>query len=58
MEQILIIIPAYEPDRRLLTLLTNLKERKAGFVILVDDGSGSKYADIFNEAVISLRVRG
>ena len=58
MEQILIIIPAYEPDRRLLTLLTNLKERKAGFVILVDDGSGSKYADIFNEAVNIIKGQG
>ena len=41
MEQILIIIPAYEPDERLLKLLTGIQEDSVGFVIIVNDGSGS-----------------
>lgn len=50
MDQILIVIPSYEPDRRLLALLKDIKENGVGFVILVDDGSGLEYADIFGEA--------
>ena len=50
MEQIVIIIPAYEPDDRLLALLAGLKERGAGFMILVNDGSGALYDGLFHEA--------
>lgn len=43
------MIPAYEPDGELLRLAEGLKAE--GFsVLVVDDGSGEKYADIF-EAV-------
>ncbi len=50
MEQIVIIIPAYEPDDRLLTLLTGLKEQRAGFIILVNDGSKEPYDELFHKA--------
>lgn len=42
--QIPIIIPSYEPDEKLPALLEKLKE--AGFenIVIVDDGSGEKYA--------------
>lgn len=50
MEQIVIVIPAYEPDRRLLSLLEKLKANKIGPVVLVDDGSGLAYRDAFHEA--------
>lgn len=49
MEQILLIIPVYEPDQRLITLLADLKEKDAGPVILVNDGSGLEYDNIFSE---------
>ena len=40
------VIPAYEPDERLLALLTALDED--GFdIIVVDDGSGESYRPIF-----------
>lgn len=43
----LVLIPAYEPDKELIKLTAGLK--KEGFEILVvDDGSGEKYADIFD----------
>lgn len=41
-----IIIPAYEPDRELVRLVDELS--KSDFeLVVVDDGSGEKYADIF-----------
>lgn len=45
-----IIIPAYEPDTRLLQLLESMKASNLGPVVIVDDGSGEAYADIFARA--------
>lgn len=45
-----IIIPAYEPDGRMLDLLETMKESGLGPVVIVDDGSGASYADIFRRA--------
>ncbi len=41
-----IIIPAYEPDGKLVQLVDQLFENDFSLVV-VDDGSGEKYADIF-----------
>ncbi len=42
------LIPAYEPGDKLISLAAELKER--GFdIVVVDDGSGSGYRDIFEE---------
>ena len=43
----IILIPSYEPDERLLTLLENLRGHR---VVVVDDGSGAAFAGIFEEA--------
>jgi glycosyltransferase involved in cell wall biosynthesis len=49
-----IVIPAYEPDKHLLNLVVKLRD--LGFpLIIVDDGSGVKYAAIF-EAIQSDNV--
>ena len=41
------LIPAYEPEQRLAGLTDDLKKR--GFdVVVVDDGSGPEYKDIFD----------
>ena len=48
--QIPLIIPAYEPDERLITLLQNLKDAEFNTVILLDDGSGDAYQSIFETA--------
>ncbi|WP_029322056.1 glycosyltransferase [Butyrivibrio sp. AE3004] len=46
-----IIIPAYEPDEKLIGLLRDLKNAELYPLILVDDGSDSStYGHIFNEA--------
>lgn len=42
-----IIIPAYEPDQRLLHLLEELTETISAPLIIVDDGSGADYQPIF-----------
>jgi len=43
------LIPAYEPDERLIKLLAELREAGLGAVV-VDDGSGEAYKDLFGEA--------
>ena len=40
------LIPAYEPDDKLITLVDELKKYNV-YIIVVDDGSGSKYKNIF-----------
>ena len=59
MEKIIpVIIPAYEPDIRLLELLKDMKSNKCGPVILVNDGSGKEYNDIFDKAQTILKDIG
>lgn len=53
-----VIIPAYEPDTRLLSLLQTLREGKIGPVIIVNDGSGDAYADVFTGAEEYVRELG
>lgn len=48
--EVSVIIPAYQPDEKLIGTLQGLVE--AGFqdILVVNDGSGEEYADIFGEA--------
>lgn len=44
------LIPAYEPDRKMLGVIADLG--KKGFdIVVVDDGSGPEYSEIFEQAV-------
>ena len=45
-----VIIPAYEPDEKLLVLLRQLKEAGISHIVVVDDGSGSDYQELFLQA--------
>lgn len=45
-----ILIPAYEPDKRLLELIVQLQEYQLGPIVLVDDGSGPAYQGTFDMA--------
>lgn len=45
-----VIIPAYEPDEKLITLLHALQGEGIGHVIVVDDGSGGQYEALFMRA--------
>ena len=53
-----IIIPAYEPDNRMLSLLRSMKEKDLGPVVIVNDGSGSGYDDLFAQAQEYVRELG
>ena len=44
-----ILIPAYKPDHLMIELLIKLKEENFD-IVLVDDGSGVEYQEIFKEA--------
>ncbi len=47
----IVLIPAYQPDRKLLDLLGDLaREAPEAAVLVVDDGSGPLYAAVFCEA--------
>lgn len=48
--EIPVIIPSYEPDEKLITLLHALREVGICHVIVVDDGSGEAYARFFERA--------
>lgn len=50
MYKIPIVIPSYEPDDRLLTLLSSLRDYGFEDIVLVDDGSGMEYRHYFDEA--------
>lgn len=49
--QVVLLIPALDPDRRLPELLDRLKGCWTGPVVLVDDGSGQDHKDIFTQAL-------
>lgn len=44
-----ILIPAYEPDERMIELLKTITLDRH-FIVIVDDGSGEKYQPLFDEA--------
>jgi glycosyltransferase involved in cell wall biosynthesis len=46
----IILIPAYEPTNRMITLIKNLKDKCDYPILIVDDGSGSNYKNIFDTA--------
>lgn len=45
-----IVIPAYQPGEPLIALVQSLLDRKAGAIIIVDDGSGPEFRDWFDRA--------
>lgn len=47
--EIPVIIPAYEPDEKLPILLGQLKKAGIAHIIVVDDGSGGAYREIFEQ---------
>lgn len=49
-KEIPVIIPAYEPDEKMIKLLEALKGAGLTNLILVDDGSGPAYAPLFERA--------
>lgn len=56
MSRIPLIIPAYEPDERMVALFEELAQRRMGPVVLVDDGSGAEYQPVFSAAEQLIRT--
>ncbi|MGB4659835.1 MAG: bifunctional glycosyltransferase family 2/GtrA family protein [Mobilitalea sp.] len=46
-----IIIPAYQPDKRMLQLINDIKENSNYGIIIIDDGGGTKYQPVFEMAL-------
>lgn len=46
----MIIIPAYKPDEKLLALLSRIKEIGGAEILLINDGSGKEYDAVFEKA--------
>ncbi len=46
------LIPAYEPDEKLIILLHSLKNSNFRNIV-IDDGSGKEYSEIFRRHQIS-----
>ncbi len=53
-----VVIPSYEPDERLITLLEDFRTQGIRNVIIVNDGSGEAYTEIFDRAQAILRDLG
>lgn len=49
-ERIPVIIPSYEPDARLVSLLEKLVDAGIKNIVIVDDGSGEDYKEYFETA--------
>lgn len=51
-QEVVIVIPAFEPDQRMLELLRDIRarENKPFEIVLIDDGSGPDYKALFEEA--------
>lgn len=45
-----VLIPSYEPDERLIGLIKQLQASGSFSIVVVDDGSGAAYRDLFREA--------
>lgn len=45
-----VIIPSYEPDNKLISLLHALEQAGISHVVVVDDGSGAQYETLFEQA--------
>ncbi|MBQ1396438.1 MAG: bifunctional glycosyltransferase family 2/GtrA family protein [Eubacterium sp.] len=50
MKQIITLIPAYEPDDKLITLIRQLMHSGRKEIVVVDDGSSADKAGIFDQA--------
>ena len=50
MKKIVIVIPAYEPDETLLTIIHAIRQKTANPILIVNDGSGSAFLPVFEKA--------
>lgn len=58
LNRLVVIIPAYNPDQKLLQVLINLQNKGFSNIILVDDGSKAETQDILDKASELLKESG
>lgn len=46
----LVLIPSYEPNEKLIKVISEIKENTDYKILIVDDGSGDKYTRLFQKA--------
>ena len=56
--QIPVVIPAYEPDERLVELIKRMVKQTSQPIVVVDDGSGKGYEDIFHKVQEMIEENG
>lgn len=49
-ERLVVVLPSYEPDRKLLKVVEELVESGFSKIVIVDDGSGGSFRAIFEKA--------
>lgn len=49
MKKVSVIIPAYKPDEKLISTLTDLVGAGFSHILVVDDGSGEEFAPVFEQ---------
>lgn len=54
MNTIPVVIPAYEPDEKLIYLINSLIEAKISPIIVVNDGSSALYDEVFEKVKVAL----
>ena len=58
MSKVAIVIPSYEPDKRLIHLVNDLVSSGLGPIYIVNDGSGSGYDSIFESIKDTVEASG
>lgn len=48
-EKLIVLIPAYNPDNKLISLIDELKSTNKFNIIVVNDGSDNEYQSVFND---------
>src|SRR5258706_12276772 len=54
--QFAVVIPAYRPSDNLVDLIRALSERGVAAIVIVDDGSGPEFQEVFSRAARSRSV--
>ena len=58
MGNIAIVIPSFEPDERLISLVNDLVKQEIGHIYIVNDGSGEQYNIVFDRLACTVKSSG
>lgn len=58
MDKVAVVIPSFEPDNRLISLVNDLANKNIGTIYVVNDGSGESYEAIFDKLELLVERTG